>query len=117
MAAHERGSQGGRLYRSQVYAWRETDAEFAAAWDDSLDQGADTSRMRCCAALGAASEDEVLRRARDGVEEPRFYEGEVCGHVRKYSDTDDLPVQGAPAREVRRQGPDRPYGQPHCEMA
>jgi hypothetical protein len=28
-----------------------------------------------------------LRRCKDGVEEPRFYEGEVCGHVRKYSDT------------------------------
>jgi hypothetical protein len=28
----------------------------------------------------------VLRRARDGIEEPRFYEGAVCGHVRKYSD-------------------------------
>jgi hypothetical protein len=32
-------------------------------------------------------EDEALRRAEDGVAEPRFYEGRLCGHVQKYSDT------------------------------
>ena len=49
--------------------------KFAAAWDDAIEDGTDLL------------EDEVLRRAKDGVDEPRFYEGEVCGHVRKYSDT------------------------------
>jgi hypothetical protein len=43
--------------------------------DEALDEGTDVL------------EDEVMRRARDGVDEPRFYEGEVCGYVRKYSDT------------------------------
>jgi hypothetical protein len=61
--------------RSRVYERRKTDAEFAAAWDDLLGQGTDLL------------EDEALRRAMDGVEEPRFYEGEICVHVRKYSDT------------------------------
>src|SRR6266545_4396474 len=60
--------------RSRVYERRKADAEFAAAWDDSLGQGTD------------GLEDEALRRAKDGVAEPRFYEGRVCGYVQKYSD-------------------------------
>lgn len=31
--------------------------------------------------------EEARRRAYEGVEEPVFYQGNVCGHVRKYSDT------------------------------
>jgi len=33
-----------------------------------------------------ALEDEAIRRGKDGIEEPVFYQGEVCGHVRKFSD-------------------------------
>jgi hypothetical protein len=61
--------------RTTVYKWRAADVELAAAWDDALEAGTDLL------------EDEALRRAKDGYDEPRFYEGEVCGHVRKYSDT------------------------------
>jgi hypothetical protein len=61
--------------RASVYEWRSADADFAAAWDEALDTGTDLL------------EDEALRRAKEGVDEPRFYEGEICGHVRKYSDT------------------------------
>ena len=32
-------------------------------------------------------EDEIVRRAQDGVSEPVFYLGKVCGTVTKYSDT------------------------------
>ena len=32
-------------------------------------------------------EDEAIRRAREGVDEPVFYKGEHCGNVRRYSDT------------------------------
>jgi hypothetical protein len=32
-------------------------------------------------------ESEARRRAIEGVEEPVFYHGEVCGTIRKYSDT------------------------------
>jgi len=52
-----------------------TDEAFAAAWDDAVNQGTDVL------------EAEALRRAKDRFNEPRFYEGDVCGHVRKYSDT------------------------------
>ncbi len=29
----------------------------------------------------------MRRRAVEGVDEPRFHDGQICGHVRKYSDT------------------------------
>ena len=31
-------------------------------------------------------EREAWRRASEGVKQPVFYQGEVCGHVQKYSD-------------------------------
>jgi hypothetical protein len=61
--------------RPTVYRWRAADVEFAAAWDDAVEAGTDIL------------EDEALRRAKDGFDEPRFYEGQVCGYVRRYSDT------------------------------
>ena len=33
-----------------------------------------------------ALEDEALRRAQWGVDEPVFFQGEICGSVKKYSD-------------------------------
>jgi AcrR family transcriptional regulator len=60
--------------RSTLYLWRRSDEAFAAAMADAIEEGADLL------------EDECLRRARDGVDEPRFHEGEICGYVRKYSD-------------------------------
>ena len=35
----------------------------------------------------STGEDEAVRRAHDGVDEPVFYQGKACGVVRKYSDT------------------------------
>ena len=66
--------------RQTVYDWRAADSDFAAAWDDALDQAADTM------------EREAFRRAVEGVEETvygrvdRYSDGEI-GKVRKYSDT------------------------------
>jgi hypothetical protein len=80
--------------RQRLYEWRQADPELAAAWDDALETGTDEL------------EDEALRRALHGVAEPRFYEGEVCGYVQKYSDT-LLPAQGAPAAQVQRQASGR----------
>ncbi len=61
--------------RTAVYQWRRSDPEFKAAWDDAVETGTD------------ALEDEAFRRAFEGVEEPVFYQGDVVGHVRRYSDT------------------------------
>ncbi len=61
--------------RRSAYDWRDSDEAFAAEWDDAVEAGTDLM------------EDEMRRRAVDGVDEPRFHDGEVCGHVRRYSDT------------------------------
>jgi hypothetical protein len=68
-------ARGAGYARRSLYRWRKARADFAAAWDDALAEGTDLL------------EDEALRRAKDGFDEPRFYEGQVCGHVRRYSDT------------------------------
>ncbi len=57
-----------------AYNWRKGDEAFATAWDEALDAGTD------------ALEDEAVRRAHEGVEEPVFYQGEEVARVRKYSD-------------------------------
>ena len=60
--------------RRTAYDWKDKDEGFAQAWDDAYELGTD------------ALEDEATRRGRDGVDEPVFYQGEVCGQVRRYSD-------------------------------
>ena len=61
--------------RRRAYDWRDADEAFAAEWEDALEAGTDLM------------EDEMRRRAVEGVDEPRFHDGEICGYVRKYSDT------------------------------
>jgi len=60
--------------RSTLYLWRRMHKEFAEAMADAMEEGADLL------------EDECLRRARDGVEVPRFHKGKISGYVRRYSD-------------------------------
>jgi len=62
------------MSRNAAYEWRKDDPEFAAAWGDAVERATD------------ALEAEARRRAVDGVPEPVFYEGEVCGHKQRYSD-------------------------------
>ena len=63
------------LPRPTVYGWRAADADFAARWDEAKRIGAE------------ALEDEAMRRAAEGVDEPVFHQGAQVGTVRKYSDT------------------------------
>jgi hypothetical protein len=61
--------------RKTMYRWREEYPEFAVAWDQALEEGAD--RL----------EDAATERGADGIEEPIFNkEGDVVGHRVKYSD-------------------------------
>ena len=56
------------------YRVKETDQEFAGAWDDAVEQAVDLML------------EEARRRALKGIEEPVFYQGNVCGHIQRYSD-------------------------------
>lgn len=68
------------LARQTFYEWKGADPDFAAAWDEALDEAADTM------------EREAWRRAVEGVDEPVFgrvgkdQDGEV-GTIRRYSDS------------------------------
>ncbi|MDR1684866.1 MAG: hypothetical protein LBR82_00215 [Desulfovibrio sp.] len=70
-----RGSAASGISRKTLYKKREREPLFAADWDKA-------------AAIGVEGlEDEARRRAFEGWEEPVYHKGEVCGTVRKYSDT------------------------------
>lgn len=61
--------------KQTVYNWRQSDPQFEAEWDRAVELATEDL------------EKEVRRRALLGVEEPVFYQGEICGTVRKYSDS------------------------------
>jgi len=63
------------LSRSGAYSKRDNDPEFAAEWDNSIAESID------------ALHEAARIRAEDGVPEPVYYQGVVCGTVQKYSDT------------------------------
>ena len=67
--------QTAGIARNSAYLWRSDDPDFASKWKAALEIGAD------------ALEEEAIRRAREGVDEPVFHKGQICGVVRKYSDT------------------------------
>ena len=64
--------------RQTLYYHRRTDPDFAREWDEAADIG-DLIQLSEC-------EKEADFRGRLGWLEPKFYEGRVCGFVRKYSD-------------------------------
>ncbi len=76
------------LARETAYHWRRVDPTFSSAWDEALGQGLD------------ALEDEIMCRAKDGVVEPVFYQGQVVGETRRYSDTLAMFILKSKRREV-----------------
>jgi hypothetical protein len=63
------------INRRTAYNWRDDNPEFAADWDEALEEATD------------ALEAEARRRALQGVAKPVFYQGVECGTVQEYSDT------------------------------
>jgi hypothetical protein len=58
-----------------VYRRRKDDEAFRLAWQEAIDIGTDE--------LAA----EAARRAYHGLLKPVFHAGEICGHIREYSDS------------------------------
>ena len=54
--------------------WRAEDRDFEEAWESALEEAADEL------------EKEARRRAVEGVDEPVYYQGEVVGSIKKFSD-------------------------------
>lgn len=68
-------SQAAGITSGTAYKHKQIDALFAERWDEALQEGIDLL------------EAEAHRRAFQGVEEDIYYQGAVCGTVRKYSDS------------------------------
>jgi hypothetical protein len=60
--------------RATAYRHRQAEPEFRSGWDQAIETAMDDL------------EAEARRRAVDGWDEPVFFKGEVCGHIRRYSD-------------------------------
>lgn len=63
-----------KISRKRVYAWREEDPDFAAAWNEAIEHGTDKL------------EDEAKRRGFQGSEKPVYQGGRHVGNVTEYSD-------------------------------
>lgn len=61
--------------RTAAYEWRKDDDDFATQWNDVVDKHTD------------ALVSKVYERAFDGWQEPVFYQGDECGTVTKFSDS------------------------------
>ena len=61
--------------RASLYRMRRNDPDFAAAWQDALEEAVDWLEL------------EALRRTVEGTEENRFSKGEVVGTITRYSDS------------------------------
>jgi transposase-like protein len=61
-------------HRRTIIKWPDRDEEFKRRWNDAIEDGADTL------------EQEAIRRGRDGVDRPVFYQGEIVGYTKEYSD-------------------------------
>jgi hypothetical protein len=64
-----------RVDRTTAYDARKTDDPFAKQWESAIEDACDSLEL------------EARRRAFKGVSEPVFYQGEVAGTVKRYSDT------------------------------
>lgn len=71
-----RAAEAAGISRRALYTWGKEDPTFKAEWEEALLIWCDYVAL-----------PEVDRRAIEGVEEPVFYQGAVCGKIRKYSDS------------------------------
>jgi hypothetical protein len=72
------------ISRFTAYVWRKNDPEFAARWDEAMRAGL------------LVLEDEMHRRAIDGVAEPVLYQGQPTFLTEQY-----IAEDGKPAMRVR----------------
>ena len=95
-----------------AYTARGNDPDFFAEWDSALEEGTDLL------------EEEAWRRAKEGTPEPVFYQGEIVGHVIKFSDNLLLellrsrrPEKFRQRQETRHAGDARPLSAEDLDMA
>lgn len=70
-----RAAEAAGVDRGSHYFWYKSDEEYKAAFA--------VAEELACREL----ENEAVRRATEGVDEPVFHQGKECGKVKRYSDT------------------------------
>lgn len=88
---HLQAQRASGVHRENHYNWLKVwPLTYAPMFDDA-------QRI-----TGEVLEETARKRAVDGWDEPVFYEGEVCGHIRKYSDRMlELTLKGNPMTRER----------------
>jgi hypothetical protein len=71
----KKSAEIAKIDRTSHYIWLHNDLAYRRAFEVAKLRGADSL------------EAEAVRRAHEGVAEPVFYQGHICGEVQKYSDT------------------------------
>ena len=74
-ASVTRAAATAGIGRNDHYRWLRDDNEYVAAFEASKEEAIQVL------------EDEAVRRAYEGVDEPQFWQGQICGTVKRYSDT------------------------------
>ena len=68
-------AEAAHVSTTTVYRWRDGSERCLRDWSAAKAAAADVLRT------------EARRRAIQGVREPVFFQGEVCGHIQRYSDS------------------------------
>lgn len=69
-----RSCEVAKIGKNTAYMHRRANPDFAKAWETAIEDAAYTL------------EDEAVRRARDGYDEPIIYKGKIIGTQKRYSD-------------------------------
>lgn len=71
----KRAAEAVGVSRTTFFNWRRDDLEFAAAWEQAIDEGTDLL------------EEAIMKRAQEGVSRPVFQMGSCVGFTQEYSDS------------------------------
>ena len=82
-ASVQKAAEAAKVHKSRHYRWLEEDPEYAEEFRKAQDEAAQML------------EDEAVRRAHDGVEEPVIYQGELCYEREDVIDPDTGEVIGS----------------------
>src|SRR6516225_2249263 len=74
-ASVTKAAEAAKIERANHYQWLRSDFDYAAAFEACKEQATQVL------------EDEAVRRAHDGVDEPVFYQGTFCGRFQNFSAT------------------------------
>jgi hypothetical protein len=83
---HSAAARVAKIDRTVPYKVRQEDPEFAAAYDDAMEEACDGLEL------------EARRRAHDGIDEPVIYRGQLCGSW--VNEAGEVVAEGTPGARL-----------------